>query len=113
MLAEQGDLILVNFNPTLGHEPKNRRPAVVASSGYFNNVISSLAMVCPITTAAHPHPLHIEVPEGLPVRGRICMEQLRGVDLANPLREAEALDVRLDASTMSQVLEAIGAIFEL
>ncbi len=111
MLVEQGDLILVNFDPSLGHEPQKRRPALVVSVGYFNNVISSLTVVCPITTAVHPHPLHIEVPAGMPVEGRICIEQLRGVDLSNPLRNAEPLGARLDAESMSRVLEAIGAVF--
>ena len=46
MLFEQGDLIEVNFSPTVGHEPQRRRPALVVSVGYFNNVISSLTVVC-------------------------------------------------------------------
>lgn len=50
MLFEQGDLIEVDFNPTVGHEPAKRRPALVVSAGYFNNVVSSLTVVCPITS---------------------------------------------------------------
>ena len=30
-LYEQGDIIEVDFDPTLGHEPKKMRPAIVVS----------------------------------------------------------------------------------
>ena len=69
MLFEQGDLIEVNFSPTIGHEPQRRRPALVVSVGYFNNVISSLTVVCPITSIANGHPLHIELDTNNAVKG--------------------------------------------
>lgn len=111
MAFEQGELIELNFNPTVGHEPQKRRPALVVSVGYFNNVISSLVVVCPITSAAHPHPLHIELPEGCGVQGRVCVEQMRAVDLNSPARSAKHLGESLDQETMAQVLDAIGAVF--
>ena len=111
MLCDQGDLIEVNFDPTVGHEPQKRRPALVVSVGSFNNRYSSLVVVCPITSRAVPHPLHIEVAPGNAVEGRICVEQMRAIDLEDPRRGAEHLRDSLDAVTMSSVLDAIGAVF--
>ena len=36
MAAEQGSIIWVSFDPSVGHEPSKRRPALVVSSDYFN-----------------------------------------------------------------------------
>jgi mRNA interferase MazF len=111
MLFEQGDIIEVNFNPTVGHEPQKRRPALVVSVGYFNNVVSSLTVVCPITSARNGHPLHIELAPGNAVTGCICVEQIRAIDLNNAARNAQNLHAPIDKDTMSKVLDAIGATF--
>ena len=111
MLVEQGDFIEVDFNPTLGHEPQKLRPALVVSTGYFNNVLSSLVVVCPITTAAHSHPLHIRLPEDSPVQGSVCVESMRAIDIEAPSRHTSHLGAAIDASTMGRVLEAIAAVF--
>lgn len=113
MLFEQGDIIEVNFNPTVGHEPQKRRPALVVSVGYFNNIVSSLTVVCPITTTVNKHPLHIELAPGNAVSGCICVEQIRAIDLNNPARDAKSLGSSIDQKTMASVLDAIGAIFDI
>lgn len=106
---EQGDLIEVDFDPTLGHEPQKRRPALVVSVGFFNNVLSSLTVVCPITSVPSTHPLHIRIPEGNSAEGWICLEAMQAVDLCQ--RHAVQMGDPLDTKTMSHVLDGIGAIF--
>lgn len=113
MLFEQGDLIEVNFSPTVGHEPQRRRPALVVSVGYFNNVISSLTVVCPIISIANAHQLHIELDPNNAVKGCVCIEQMRAIDLNNPARGVEHLGSMIDSATMSRVLDAIGAVFNI
>ena len=111
LLLEQGDIVVVDFEPTRGHEPIKTRPALVVSVGFFNNVLSSLTVVCPISTAPSAHPLHIEIPCGNPAEGYICIEQLRAIDVSK--RGCRKLEGRLDEATMSTVLEAIGGIFDI
>ena len=113
MLFEQGDLIELNFDPTVGHEPQKRRPALVVSVGHFNNVVSSLTVVCPITSNVNGHPLRIELPKDCPVSGCVCVESIRALDLRSPARGARHLGAYLDQETMARVLEALGAIFDL
>ena len=108
---EQGDLIELNFDPTLGHEPQKRKPALVVSDGYFNNILSSLTMVCPITSAPSTHPLHVPIAEGNATQGWICLEAIRAVDLDK--RAARQLGDKLDVVTMTRVLDGIGAIFNI
>ena len=112
-IYEQGDLIWINFNPTVGHEPQKKRPAVVVSCGYFNNVLSSLTVVCPITSTVNGHPLHIQIEQTPEVEGCICLEQLRAVDLEHPSRSVEKTGVKLDGKTMTRVLDGLGAIFDI
>jgi mRNA interferase MazF len=112
-LFEQGDFIEVNFNPTVGHEPQKMRPALVVSTSYFNNVVSSLTVVCPITSTVNGHPLHIELPKDSEVRGCICVEQLRAIDLSDHRRNVKKLDAMIDEKTMDEVLSAIGSIFNI
>jgi len=111
MMFEQGDFIEVNFNPTVGHEPQKLRPALVVSDSYFNNVVSSLTVVCPITTNDNKHPLHVKIRNGNIVGGYICVEALRAIDLSAGKREVSHLGSSLDEKTMAEVLERIGAIF--
>ena len=55
---EQGDIIIMNFNPQQGHEQNGRRPALVVSNTLLNEH-SSLIMVCPITNTDKSHPFHV------------------------------------------------------
>lgn len=111
MTFEQGDLIEVNFNPTLGHESQKRRPALVVSVGFFNNVLSSLVVVCPITSTVNGHPLHVKLPEDCAVSGRVCIEAMRAIDLEDPACGARRLGCSLDEETMACVLDGIGGVF--
>jgi mRNA interferase ChpB len=46
-VPQRGDIVLLTLDPTLGHEQRGTRPALVISPAAFNRF--SLAMVCPIT----------------------------------------------------------------
>ena len=48
MICEQGEVLYVDFEPHVGHEPAKYRPAIVLSADAFNRV-SSMTVVAPIT----------------------------------------------------------------
>jgi mRNA interferase MazF len=77
---EQGDIIEVDFSPSVGHEPAKLRPAIVVSSFDFNSR-SSLVSVVPITSVNNGYPLHVPL-TAPPVSGYACVEQLRNIDLS-------------------------------
>lgn len=110
-LYEQGDIIEVDFDSTLGYEPKKMWPALVISVGYFNNVLSSLTVVCPITSTVNGHPLHVEIANGNAVHGCVCLEQIRAIDLSSPKRRTKKTGLSMDTETMTRVLDGIGAMF--
>jgi mRNA interferase MazF len=80
MIYRQWDIIEFDFSPAKGHEPKGRRPALVVSRDVFNSG-TSMALVCPITTADNGFPLHFKLPDGLTTQGFVAVEQIRAFDL--------------------------------
>ena len=80
MILSQGDIIRFDLNPSVGHEPRGMRPAMVVSSFEFN-ASTSMTLVCPITTTMNRFPLHLELPEGLDTVGCVACEQVRAYDL--------------------------------
>jgi len=107
MLYSQGDIVEISFDPSLGHEPQSRRPALVISDDEFNRM-SSLIFLAPITTTLSGYPLHIVLPAESDVRGAIWIEQSRSMDLNARKHERVC---SLDEVTMTKVLESIGAVF--
>jgi mRNA interferase MazF len=76
----EGDVIEVDFNSGVGHEPAKRRPAIVVTS-YAFNVRSSLVGVVPIQSKDTGYPLHVPVDEA-GLHGYACVEQVRNIDVA-------------------------------
>ncbi|MCL2655770.1 MAG: type II toxin-antitoxin system PemK/MazF family toxin [Coriobacteriia bacterium] len=108
-LFEQGDIIKVSFDPSLGHEPQKLRPGVVVSTTK-SNLMSSLAFVAPITSIDNKFPLHVKIVSDVDVRGYVCVEQTRSLDLS--ARSCEQVG-KLNDDDMSEILERLGAIFGL
>jgi mRNA interferase MazF len=105
----QGDIIEFDFNPSRGHEPAGRRPALVVSTNDFN-VSTSMTLVCPLTTVDSGFPLHLALPDCLSVRGFIIVEQVRAFDLEarNP-KHIESLDA--NSEVMQAVTECLRSFF--
>lgn len=59
-IPRQGDIIKMNFNPTLGHEQQGRRQALVVGNDSYNNFAQGVAMVCPITNTNKGIPIQFE-----------------------------------------------------
>ena len=79
-IPERGDIIWLNFDPSLGHEQSGRRPGIVLSSLKYNQKVG-LAIVCPITSQEKGYPFEIRIPEGFKIRGVILSDQMRCIDL--------------------------------
>lgn len=103
---EQGDLVEVDFNPSIGHEPAKTRPAVVVSVFGFNTR-SSLVAVVPITAKDNGYPLHFKIDSDA-VQGWVCVEALRTLDLSH--RGFKLLGYA-DDDTMNHLMGLIRGMF--
>lgn len=77
---EQGDIIVMDFNPQQGHEQRGRRPAIVLSNNILNQH-SALVLVCPITNTNKKHPFHIELDRRTETTGVILCDQAKMLDV--------------------------------
>lgn len=104
----RGEIYLVSFDPTVGHEIKKTRPALVIQND-IGNRYSLLTIVAAITSKISLVPYPVEVVlepskvNGLETASAIRLDQIRTVDhlrLVKRLGQAEA-------GTMEKVDEAI------
>lgn len=78
-LPEQGDIIWLDFDPSLGKEIMKRRPAFVLSKGSFNR-ITQMAIVAPITSTIRNVKLEVVLPVTSLIQGAVLVYQLKSVD---------------------------------
>lgn len=104
----RGEIYLVSLDPTVGHEMKKTRPALVIQND-IGNRYSPVTIVAAITSKVSPVPYPVEVvldpskANGLETKSAIRLDQVRTVDhlrLIKRLGEAEA-------RAMAKVDEAI------
>jgi mRNA interferase MazF len=104
----RGEVYVCSFDPTVGHEIKKTRPALVIQNDVGNRY-SPLTIVAAITSTVSPVPYPIEVvvepsaANGLGVRSSIRVDQIRTVDRQRLIRRLGAID----SSTMARVDEAL------
>ncbi len=104
----RGEVYLCSFDPTVGHEIKKTRPALVIQNDVGNRY-SPLTIVAAVTSSVSPVPYPVEVvmepttANGLDVRSSIRLDQIRTVDRQ---RLVQRLGV-VDSATMAKVNEAI------
>jgi mRNA interferase MazF len=92
--------VKVACDPQVGHEQAGWRPALVISPKLYN-AMSSVALLCPITTRAKGYPFEVVLPPELPIDGVILVDQLRAMDWRG--RRAQ-LVARAPADVVREVL---------
>jgi mRNA interferase MazF len=73
---ELGDVVWFTFDPQAGREQAGRRPALVLSPRAYNQ-ISSLCVVCPITSRRRGFPFEVAVPDGLDISGVVLADHVK------------------------------------
>ena len=76
---DQGDIIVLDFDPQAGHEQMKRRPALVLSPAAFNEAFG-LAFVAPVTTKPKGHAFEVPLPRDSRVKGVVMVHQLKSLD---------------------------------
>lgn len=76
---QQGDILFLDFDPTLGHEQRGYRPCIVLTKSikYLNYMVG----VAPITSNSKMFPLHLPLPTSTHVQGKVLLEHHRMLDL--------------------------------
>ena len=106
----KGNLVEFDFSPSRGHEPAGRMPGLVVSSDEFNHM-TSMTLVCPVTTGDNGFPLHLALPDELDERyGFVVVEQVRAFDLS-ARNAAVVAHLDADGPTMRHVTTLLKSFF--
>jgi mRNA interferase MazF len=104
----RGEIYIVNFDPSRGHEIQKTRPAVIIQNN-IGNRYSSVTIVAAITSKVSPTPYPVEVgiapskENGLSQPSAINLGQIRSVERTRLAKRIGALD----AATMRKVDDAL------
>lgn len=79
-MVKQGDIIMIDFNPSAGHEEGKYRPALIVSNDDYNSYCGGIYILCPISHARE-FPLHIDLPDGLKTTGKVLCEHIKAFDI--------------------------------
>ena len=80
--ALRWSVVIVDFDPVVGHEQAGQRRALVVSCEPFHR--SGMAAVCPITSRPPKYPGEVAIPAGhagQTLDGLVLVHQLRTIDL--------------------------------
>ena len=105
---EQGDIYLVDLNPTAGHEQRGKRPVLIISPAAFNKVTKT-PWVLPITTGgqfARTAGFAVAL-QNTKTQGVIRCDQLRAIDMAS--RRGKKLE-SVSKEVIDEVLARVRAV---
>src|SRR5215469_12838327 len=101
-LPEAGDIVMMDFDPQVGHEQAKRRPALVLTDARYNRA-SGLAVVCPLTSKRKPYPFALQLKIDQ-VEGAVLVDQLKSLDWAARKTEFHS---KADPALVSKVRQYI------
>lgn len=105
---ERGEIHLVSFDPTIGHEIKKTRPALIIQND-IGNRYSPVTIVAAITSTVPvvPHPVRVVIEptnmNGLDTRSTVLLDQIRTVDRQRLVKRLGQVDL----DTMAKVDDAL------
>ena len=103
----RGDIYLVTFDPTVGHEIRKTRPALVIQNDVSNRY-SPITIVAAISSQfdspAHPREVVLEPGKsGLSQRSAVVLNQIRSIDRTRLVKRLGTVD----SPTMRRVDDAL------
>ncbi|MGG6267402.1 type II toxin-antitoxin system PemK/MazF family toxin [Leptolyngbya sp. AN03gr2] len=105
-IPDRGDIIYVDFNPTIGREQKGLRPGFVLSPRSYSKK-TSLALVMPITKHQKGYAFEVLLPDGLSTYGVILTDQIKCIDWKG--RKVQFIE-SVSEETVEEVQEKIRAL---
>ena len=99
----QGDIVMMNFNPQASHEQAGRRPVLVISNASFHRY-TRMAIVCPITNQIKDYPMHVRLDGRTTTTGEILCEHVKSLDFT--ARKAVLIE-SLPDDLLEEVLERV------
>ncbi len=92
----QGEIYLVVFDPTVGHEIKKTRPALIIQND-VSNQYSPITIVAAVSShfGDPPHPREVVIPpskSGLTLPSAVVLNQIRSIDRQRLIKRLGSID---------------------
>ena len=104
---KKGEIYLVNFDPTVGHEVKKKRPAVIISNN-IHNQFSPLVTVAPLSSninKVYSFEVYIQKESaGLNENSKIMIIQLRSIDKKRLINKIGNIENKETINKINQVI---------
>lgn len=107
-IPRQGDIIFLDFNPTIGHEQKGYRPAIVISNNTFNDN-AKMAIVLPITSNTKEFPTHYILKNTNKIIGAVLCEYVKSIDYE--IRNVKFVE-KLDTNDFNEIIDLFNSCIE-
>ena len=104
---KQGDIVMIDFNPIVGSEQGNYRPALVISNDFTISKTNIITLL-PITNTKSSHPLNVAL-ENEKTTGMVLCSHIRSLDLKS--RKFKVID-EVSKEKMDEVLEVVFAMMD-
>jgi len=104
-MVSQYEVWLVALDPTIGHEIKKTRPAVVISPDEMNEKIATV-LIAPMTTKSHPYPSRVAL-RFAQKDGWVVLDKIRCIDkarLAGRLGKLKRSDIQRVKAVIREML---------
>lgn len=111
-VPQRGEVWLVSFDPTRGHEQAGARPAVVLSVDSFNSCGANLVTVLPVTSKPRAVRTRVEIVPpngGLTVTSYVICEQTRTLAIERLIKPIGMVS----PSTMTRVSDIVRMLLGL
>jgi mRNA interferase MazF len=105
-IPQKGDIVWIDFDPSVGKEIQKRRPGLVVSRYEFNRK-TMFAVICPITSTLRNMPTRYTLPKDLDTNGQVVISQLKSFDFKiRNLTQIEHLPLQ-DMAKIDQLIEYV------
>ncbi len=94
--VRRGEIWLVNLDPTIGHEIKKSRPAVIIQNDYGNKY-SPITIIAPITSqkieTTYPFETYLKKGRSLEKDSKALLNQIRAIDKKRLIRRLGSVNI--------------------
>ena len=112
MVMQQGDIFYVNYDPSIGHEQKRYRPAIVLSHDLVQS--SSQMWICaPISTTKRKHPAYHELKSTKYIHGKVLLDQVKSLDLIARAINKDSFIERIDKNEFIDIINRFKLLFDV
>ena len=105
MVINQYDIVLVNLEPTIGHEIRKSRPCVVISPIEMNTHLATI-MIAPMTTKSHAYPSRVSLIFA-GKNGWIVLDQIRSIDKRRVVKQLGKAEIKTIERVKSIIKEML------